>query len=84
MENENKQLADIVMHLIFGDIDEMTLAVLDQIAPTREELEGLDWEQHIRLRCAATVQAWIENRLHSNGRLFDPKKDNPMDLLKRN
>lgn len=82
--SEEQQLSNIVMHLLFGDIDEMTLAVLGQIAPTQKELDELDREQHIRLQCAATVQAWIENRLHFNGRLFDKDKDNPKYLLRRN
>jgi hypothetical protein len=57
-------LHPLVIHLIYGDIDEMPLDILGGECPTQDEYQRLDTEQATRLQAAATVQAWLNGRLH--------------------
>lgn len=63
-----KELHPLTMHILYGDIHEMPLDVLHGEVETED---GLDSEQACRVACAATVQAWIEGRLHRAGFKWD-------------
>jgi len=76
-----KPLHPLVTHLLYGDIEEMPLAVLDVECPDREKYESLDTEQQIRFAAAATVQAWLAGRLHINGYLWRADLDLPQDRV---
>jgi hypothetical protein len=69
---KNKKLHPIVKHLLYGDIDEMSLSVLNEECPTQESYNMSDTEQCVRLAAAAaTIQAWLEGKLYKGGYLFD-------------
>ncbi len=76
------ELHPIVLHLIYGDIDEMPLVVLGNECPSPSIFAQLDTEQRTRLAAAATVQAWIEGRLHKGGFIYDPARDKESDRIK--
>lgn len=73
-------LEPIVAHLLYGDIDEMPLDVLGDECPTVEAYNKLDVEQSTRIAAAATVQAWIERRLHKGGYIWKDHHS-PGDLV---
>ena len=75
------RLDPLVMHLIYGDIEEMPLQILGDECPTNEAYNKMDAEQCIRVAAAATVQAWIERRLHKGGYIWDEGRHRPEDLV---
>jgi len=76
-----KRLHPLVTHLLYGDIEEMPLAVLDVECPDTEKYDLLDTEQKTRLAAAATVQAWLNGRLHVNGYLWNAAVHSPADRV---
>ena len=60
-------LARLVRHLIYGDIEEASLAILGEDCPSHEEYNALDVEQQTRLAAAATVAACLQGVLHPSG-----------------
>ena len=79
-------LHPLVEHLLFGDIDEMPLGILkiklSEMGDCWTDPSGLNEEQQTRLATAATVQAWIEGRLHKGGFIYDPARDKESDRIK--
>lgn len=71
----------LVRHLIYGDIGEMPLNVLGDECPTQEDYQRLETEQETRLQAAATVQAWLEGRLHHSGYIHDPQRHGEGDKV---
>jgi hypothetical protein len=66
MENPNQNappvaLDQLVRHLIYGDIEEASLAILGEDCPSHEEYNALDVEQQTRLAAAATVLTSLRN-----------------------
>jgi hypothetical protein len=57
----------LVRHLIYGDIEEASLAILGEDCPSHEEYNALDVEQQTRLAAAATVAACLAGVLHPSG-----------------
>lgn len=74
----SKKLFPIVTHLIYGDTEEIDLGVLGEIGAGDDEL---DIEQLIRLQAAASVQAWLEGRLHRHGYLHANEFHSPDDKI---
>ena len=70
-----KTVDELVKHLIYGDIDEMTFDILGEDCPDPKRIQRLNNEQHTRYACAATVKAWSENRLNSGGWLISRKPE---------
>jgi hypothetical protein len=55
----------LVRHLIYGDIEEASLAILGEDCPTYEEYNALDVEQQTRLAAAATVAECLASVTYS-------------------
>jgi len=71
-------LDQLARHLIYGDIEEMTLSILGDDCPSDEQFAGMDQEQRTRLAAAATVLACLQGRLHPKGYLM-PKTFPPVE-----
>lgn len=67
----------LVRHLIYGDIEEASLAILGEDCPSHEEYNAMDVEQQTRLAAAATVAACLQDVLHPSGFIL-PSKDGTM------
>jgi len=70
-------LARLVRHLIYGDIEEASLAILGEDCPSHEEYNALDVEQQTRLAAAATVAACLQGVLHPSGFILPNAKGHP-------
>jgi hypothetical protein len=57
----------LVRHLIYGDIEESSLAILGEDCPSYEEYNAMDVEQQTRLAAAATVAACLAGVMHPSG-----------------
>ena len=57
----------LVRHLIYGDIEEASLAILGEDCPSSDEYNAMDTEQQTRLAAAATVAACLAGVLHPSG-----------------
>lgn len=56
------EIDEIVQRLIYGDIEDVSLAVLGEDCPSPERLAEMDDEQRLRLAAAATVRVWLDDR----------------------
>jgi hypothetical protein len=57
----------LARHLIYGDIEEASLAILGADCPSHEEYNAMDIEQQTRLAAAASVAACLAGILHPSG-----------------
>lgn len=78
-----KTLHPIVLHLLYGDIDEMPLSFLGSECPTQDSFQKMDEEQRIRFQVAATIQAWMDGKLHKKGFIHDPSRHADEQLVQR-
>ena len=60
-------MSQLARHLIYGDIEEASLAILGADCPTVNGFNAMDREQQIRLAAAATVAACLTGSLHPSG-----------------
>ena len=79
----DKQIPQIVRHILYGDIYEMPLSILKSECPTDKQYDSRkgDLERETRLSAAATVQAWLKGNLHRNGYIWDPRLHSPRDRI---
>lgn len=72
IDNTIRTPEQLIDYIIYGDIHEISLLILGDKCPSREELRfmaTLDVEQLTRLHIAASLTAFFQNRLHVNGYL---------------
>lgn len=51
---------DLIQHILYGDIDEVPLRILDDDCPDDITYHQFDTEQQTRLAVAATIKKWFE------------------------